>query len=76
MRPVVKPKVLSTRRKVELLRLPALLARTRFKLSRFALPPRFGQSKTASFGHLSTPLDTADNPERMRGKNQSKSSAV
>jgi len=38
--------------------------------------PRFRQSKTASFGQLSTPSNAADTPEQLRGKNRLKVSAV
>jgi hypothetical protein len=53
-----------------------LLAKTRFKPSPLIRFPRFGQSKTPSFGQLSTPLDVDDTPERLRGKNRVKVSAV
>ena len=50
--------------------------RTRFKPSLLSRFPRFRQSKTPSFGQLSTPLDVDDTPERLRGQNRSKTRAV
>ena len=58
------------------LRLPAHLARTRFKPSPMIRFPRFRHSKAALFEALSTPLDTADTGERLNGQNRTKSSGV
>lgn len=55
---------------------PARFARTRFKPSLVIRFPRFGHSKTASFGQLSTPLDVDDTDEQVRGTKRSKVSAV
>ena len=57
-------------------RLPARLARTRFKPSRLIRFPHFGQAKTAVFWQFSTPLDVDDTPERLGGKKRSETAAV
>ena len=54
----------------------ARLARTRFKPSLLIRFPRFGQAKTASLAPPATPLIIDDTPERLRGKNRLKVSAV
>ena len=52
------------------------LARTGFKPPLQIQFPRFRHSKPALFEAFSTPLNTADTTERLRGENRSKSSAV